>query len=34
MTASLSVGIPIWEDLNGEQSDPAYRLLLSVGTVF
>lgn len=34
MTASLSVGIPVWEDLNGKQSEPAYRLLFSVGTGF
>ena len=31
LTASLSVGIPVWEDLNGKQSEPEYRLLFTVG---
>jgi hypothetical protein len=34
MSAALSLGIPVWEDLNGKQSEPEYRLLFSVGAVF
>lgn len=34
MSAALSLGIPVWEDLNGKQSEPEYRLLFSVGAAF
>jgi hypothetical protein len=31
LSLSLSFGIPVWEDLNGVQSEPDYRVILSVG---
>jgi hypothetical protein len=34
MSAALSLGIPVWEDLNGKQSEPEYRLMFSVGAAF
>jgi hypothetical protein len=34
MSASLSIGIPVLEDLNGKQSEPEYRLQFSVGALF
>jgi hypothetical protein len=34
LSAALSVGIPVWKDLNGEQSEPEYRTLLSVAAAF
>jgi hypothetical protein len=34
LSAALSVGIPVWEDLKGEQSEPEYRTLFSVAAAF
>jgi hypothetical protein len=34
MSLALSVGIPVWKDLNGSQSEPNFRTVLSLGVAF
>jgi hypothetical protein len=34
MNVALSLGFPVWKDLNGSQSEPNFRTLLIVGAAF